>query len=351
MKKNILAIAIASAVAAPVAMADAPTVYGQFNVAIDSTSIDKHDTYNLDTDTPGTADSASAMDVVNRNSRVGVKGSSDLGNGLKAVYQLETTVNVPNGGDKKSSFGGARNTFVGVAGGFGTVVMGRHDSPLRMIQPSDGFADSAYAGNNTSNFNGNLSGEDRLDEVVAYLSPDFNGIKFAVALSGQKGLEGTNDAGVADDQALTNGTSMNVTYGSKKSGIFAAVGQTTAVGGDYSVTRATVQYNEAGLLASFMYNQEKDVGNSMTIGAAYKMGALTPRAKMSMITYDKNFTDESATNMAIGVDYALGKTTRVYAEYAALGENSLYTTVAANGDEILRNASRSAMSVGLFHKF
>ena len=341
MKKNILAIAIASAVAAPVAMADAPTVYGQFNVAIDNISPDGGD---------------STMDVVNRNSRVGVKGSEDLGNGLKAVYQLETTVNVPNGGES-GSFGGARNTFVGVAGGFGTVVMGRHDSPLRMIQPSDGFADSAYAGNNTKRFNGNLDGEDRLDEVVAYLSPDFNGIKFAVAISGQTNLAAADTTTSREAQSLTNATSMNVTYGSKKSGIFAAVGITTTgesstggagtVADPYTVgeergdiTRATVQYNEGGILASFMYNGQADVGSAMTLGGAYNMGALTPKAKLSMMSFDVG-AEDSATNMAVGVDYALGKKTRAYAEFASLSE----------GWNKGNGAATTAMSVGLFHKF
>ena len=363
MKKNILAIAIASAVAAPVAMADAPTVYGQFNVAIDNISVDG---------------GASSMDVVNRNSRVGVKGSEDLGNGLKAVYQLETTVNVPDGGSN-GSFGGARNTFVGVAGGFGTIVMGRHDSPLRMIQPSDGFADNWAAGNNRSNFNGGLAGEDRLDEVVAYLSPDFNGIKFAAALTGQNNL-----AAYGDDQALTNAMSFNLTYGSKKSGIFAAVGMTTtgesqaggtapvaadagidvsdaqdgsvivgaspavaaASGERGDITRATVQYKEGGILASFMYNGQADVGNSMTLAGAYKMGALTPRAKVAMVTYDNKDAngDDSAMNMAVGVDYALGKKTRVYAEYASLAEGTRTSTGGSR-------SATTAMSVGLFHKF
>ena len=319
MKKNILAIAIASAVAAPVAMADAPTVYGQFNVAIDSVSVDG-----------GT----SGMNVVNRNSRVGVKGSEDLGNGMKAVYQLETTVNVPNGATAGGSFGGARNTFVGVAGGFGTVVMGRHDSPLRMIQPKDGFADNANAGNNTSRFNGGLAGEDRVDEVVAYLGT-FGDISVAAALVGQNGLAG------AEDPSLTHTNSFSVAYGSKSKPLYAAVAMTGETdSGRGAITRATVQYNQAGLLASFMYNAQDSVGSSMTLGGAYKMGTLTPRAKLSMVSYDAAGADDSM-NMAVGVDYSLGKKTRVYAEYASLDENN-----ASTGG----NAT-TAMSVGLFHKF
>ena len=224
MKKNILAIAIASAVAAPVAFADAPTVYGQMNIAIDSVSVDG-----------GTND----MDVVSRNSRVGVKGSEDLGNGLKAVYQYEIQMDPVN----KAGNWDMRNSFVGIGGGFGTIVMGRHDSPLRMIQPTDGFADAAATGNNTSAFNGNLKGEDRFDEVIAYLSPSFNGISFAVAATGQNDL---NEA--ADDESVANGPSMSLSYGPKSKGIYAAAAVTAASADAVNDrTRATVQYNEAGL--------------------------------------------------------------------------------------------------------
>ena len=336
MKKNILAIAIASAVAAPVAMADAPKVYGQMNLAIDNIT-DK------------------GMNVVHRNSRVGVKGSEDLGNGLKAVYQAEGTIgngaNFNGAANTANNFGFDRNTFAGLAGGFGTVVMGRHDTPLRMIQPSDGFADSAVAGNNTSRFNGfadttgagNASGEDRLNNVLAYLSPNFNGISFAVA--------GVSVPAQNKDATITNALSYTVAYGTKKSGIYVAAGMTTVDKkvDERSNMRVTAQYNEGGLLASFMYNdidRKADAqvkGNSMTAGVAYKMGAITPRAKVAMISYS-NGTDKSSQSMAVGADYALGKTTRVYAEFASVDKNNRANNWSAGKDV-------TAMSVGFFHKF
>ncbi|MBE0494754.1 MAG: porin, partial [Thiomicrospira sp.] len=325
---NILAIAIASAVAAPVAMADAPTVYGQFHVAIESY------------DQAGTT----GMDVESRNSRIGIKGSEDLGNGLKAIYQYELGVSPTVMGDNFSQDTGQygiRNSFVGLSGGFGTVLMGRHDTPLRMIQPSDGFNDSRFAGNNTSNFNGRLAGEDRLNEVIAYMSPDFNGIKLMAAVVGQDNL-----VELGDDQSITNAMSVAVTYGSKRSGIYAAVAMTTGDSQNNGTTtsdfndrtRATVQYKEAGLTASFMYNDEADKGTSMTLGVAYKMGKITPRAKVASVSYDAAGSDD-AMNMAAGVDYALGKNTRVYAEYASIDKNNE------------RLPDTTAMSVGLFHKF
>ncbi|MDX1353157.1 MAG: porin, partial [Thiomicrorhabdus sp.] len=120
MKKNIIALAVASAIAAPVAMADAPVVYGQINVAIDSVKDE-------------------GMRTTDRDSRLGVKGSEDLGNGLKAIYKMEFGVSIDDDANKGTLTN--RNQYVGLSGGFGTILMGRHDTPTKMIQAKDLFND------------------------------------------------------------------------------------------------------------------------------------------------------------------------------------------------------------------
>lgn len=373
MKKNILAIAIASAVATPVAFANAPTVYGQFNMAID--------VLNANTAAAGWT-STEGHNVHHRNSRVGIKGSEDLGNGLKAIYQAEGTINMNGGG-----FEFDRNTFAGIAGSFGTVVMGRHDTPLRMIQPNDGFADSQYAGNNTSNFNGirgnrlnagnppgaNRSGEDRLNNVLAYISPSFNGIQFAVA--GATVMSG--NATGATKSAIDNAYSGSLSYGSKSDGIYAAVAgtvtQNTSSGAhdQNTNTRATLQWNKSGLLLNAMYNNlevksnaaglapansYRDSGSSFTFGAAYKMGAFTPRAKVAMISYKERAgvtgttdTKKDSMSYALGLDYALGKKTTTYVEYAQLDKwnRAVNATKVNNGN----GTDLGVFSVGFLHKF
>ncbi|AEG30869.1 porin [Thiomicrospira cyclica] len=350
MKKNILAVAIAGAMAVPFAAnASAPTLYGQMNIAVDSVT-----------------DNGSA--VVNRNSRLGVKGSEDVGNGLKVVYQFETTL-VANGGDN-GGFGGQRNTFVGVAGGFGTVIAGRHDTPLRMIQPNDRFNDSAYLGNNTGRFGGlnlggdaNFSGEDRVDNVVVYISPNINGFQVSLA--------GITDAEEPKNQALGNGYSASLSYGSKRNGLYAAIGLTQATKDLYAAgenidqqnTRAVVQYSDAGLVVSAMYNgvntkkveidgERSDLGNhsNIVLGAAYTMGDFTPRAKVAFVSYDdiviedEKFKTKDATNYTIGLDYALGKKTRTFVEYGVLDKNSL-SGVRVN------DKSTDVFTVGIAHSF
>jgi predicted porin len=113
--------------------------------------------------------------------RVGVKGSEDLGNGLKAIYQIELGVsmsdsaNTPVSGNEQITM---RNTFVGLAGGWGTFLLGRHDTPLKISTgPLDLFADTLADYNNTVGFQ-----DLRADNVIAYISPSFSGFTFAGAV-------------------------------------------------------------------------------------------------------------------------------------------------------------------------
>ena len=113
--------------------------------------------------------------------RLGVKGSEDLGNGLKAIYQIELGFSISdsnNNGAVNNEAITMRNTFVGLAGNFGTVLMGRHDTPLKISTgPLDLFADTLADNNNTVGFQ-----DLRVDNAVAYISPSFSGFQFAGAV-------------------------------------------------------------------------------------------------------------------------------------------------------------------------
>jgi predicted porin len=123
-----------------------------------------------------------------RANRVGVKGSEDLGNGLKAIYQVEfgvqladTNANVASGGDNVTM----RNSFVGLAGGFGTFLVGRHDTPFKISTGKlDLFTDTMADYNGTVGFDDN-----RTDNTVAYISPSWSGFSFAAAAVAPGGTE------------------------------------------------------------------------------------------------------------------------------------------------------------------
>ena len=148
--KKVLSLAIAAALVAPAAaMADA-TIFGKAHFIVE----------NVDDNTNLKADSSEVGDVWgvdSIHSRIGVKGSEDLGDGLKALYHFEFRVLNDAGTGL-----GDRNQFVGLAGGFGTVLLGRHDTPLKMSQGKfDQFGDLP-----NGDITAVMPGEDRLDNVI-----------------------------------------------------------------------------------------------------------------------------------------------------------------------------------------
>ena len=133
-----------------------------------------------------TGQTASPLDTIpqaqGRANRIGVKGSEDLGNGLKAIYQVEFGVNfssqdnnIPSGNNGGVSI---RNSFVGLAGNWGTFLVGRHDTPLKISTGKlDLFADTM------ADYNGTVGFQDlRVDNAIAYISPSFGGFSLAGAL-------------------------------------------------------------------------------------------------------------------------------------------------------------------------
>jgi len=351
MKKNIIALAIASAVAAPVAMADAPVVYGQVNMALEQ----------FDVDTAGAkVKSKSGTQVNNVASRLGVKGSEDLGNGLKAIYKIEFGLNIDNTKDSVGSTQALsnRNQFVGLAGGFGTVLMGRHDTPTKMIQAkdlfNDGVADNGPMAGGLGAFGTATKGkgmENRVSNVLAYVSPSFSGVKLIAALVPKE-----TGGSAVDESTLTDVYSVALTYGSAKKGLYLAAGMdsaseefrtVTGTGGDATQSRLVAQYATGNLVANAMYqdfggkalNGSNKKGTNTQANIGYKMGKFMPKAKISVVDRDVSALEDS-TNYALGLDYALGKKTTGYVTYTSI-ENDL----GAKKDDT------SVVSVGLLHKF
>jgi predicted porin len=202
MNKKLVTLAVAAALAAPaVASADA-VLYGKLNVGIsymnqdngfqgwglsDNRAMRGWDQTIFDLD--GWANYS--MTVRNPfittpqgpSNRLGVKGSEDLGNGLKAIYQIELGFSLSDSNNSAANLTGSetitmRNTFVGLSGNFGTVLAGRHDTPLKISTgPLDLFADTMADYNNTVGFQ-----DLRADNAIAYISPSFSGFQVAAAV-------------------------------------------------------------------------------------------------------------------------------------------------------------------------
>ena len=132
MKMKLIALAVAGATFAPVVMAQSAnpvTLYGTLNVDLESVKA---------VGAAGTGANAGSRNRVSTNSaNFGIRGTEDLGAGLKAFFQIESGVPFDVGGGTLAS----RNSAVGLTGGAGGVLLGNWDTPYKTIT---GDADAVY---------------------------------------------------------------------------------------------------------------------------------------------------------------------------------------------------------------
>jgi len=191
MKKSILALAVAAALATPLAAQADTILYGSARV-----SVDYNDEDNLANKFKGDG----YWDVVNNDSRLGVLGSEDLGGGLSAIYQYEFGVDVTEGGNFESN----RPKFVGLKGGFGSITLGTQETPYYQVagitdifNSSKTFGPTAWLGGSFNGYKLNPSFSERdassltrLDNTVLYTTPDLNGFSASAMLSMSNSLTG-----------------------------------------------------------------------------------------------------------------------------------------------------------------
>ncbi len=193
MNKKLIALAVAAATVAPVAMAQTAnpvTLYGRVYVMFENVKADG-----------GTAAPVSSRNRVNNNgaSLLGVRGTEDLGGGLKAFFQLETEFRP----DQSDTTFGNRNSGVGLQGDFGSVLLGRWDLPFKLAAAKyDVFGDTTLAGyTSVMSDRGQFSRRDQ--NVAQYWSPNFSGFQGRLSYTANEGKTATANPVI---------TSMNLTY-------------------------------------------------------------------------------------------------------------------------------------------
>lgn len=161
MKKHLIAAAVAATVAIPAAAQ--VTVYGRIDASIEQNNTGTTD---LTAQTSGDYRGSSAL---------GFRGSEDLGGGRKASFALEGDLNVQNGAGDGTGGGLTfdRQSWIGIAGSFGSVKVGRTSDAVDSINTAHtqgyGLFDTAAE----------VAGG-KLPAMVRYDSPAFNGVKLTV---------------------------------------------------------------------------------------------------------------------------------------------------------------------------
>ena len=229
MKKSLIALAILAATTGAAMAQSNVTIYGRIDTSFGADKLNGVNTTRLYSGNLTT-------------SRLGFRGTEDLGGGLKAIFGLEGTV----GADTGAFSGFDRQSIVGLSGGFGTVKLGRHDTSfddIRDISVSSNLWDSEFSPTKIAYTAGVADYSSRASNQVRYESPSFGG--FSVGVS--HGLD--EDATVKADT-----TSYNLRY--RSGPLDVGIGfqdqkannrEYTALSGayDFGVARLSAGYNRA----------------------------------------------------------------------------------------------------------
>lgn len=200
MKKTLAALAVLGAFAGTAAAADV-TLYGVVDTGLAYT-------YNDTTDDPK-EETFGMMSGYNAGSRFGLKGTEDLGNGLKVGFKLENGFNSDDGSLKYEDRLFGREASLSLTSEFGTLSFGR----MGGVASSAGTYDIVYATADAFDGGDNdilgLQISSRYDNMLTYQTPKFAGVQGTVqysfkqnSVSGE-GTEGTSKADRYASLALT----------------------------------------------------------------------------------------------------------------------------------------------------
>lgn len=359
MKKNLIAIAAgALIIAAPsVSLAADTKVYGRFNVGLESQK-----------DEIGIGKGKDTQFVVqdqNNSSRLGFKGEEDLGvGGLTAIYQLE--YGIDPWGSEGSTFS-ARNIFVGLKGGFGTVRLGKFDTPMKDAGAKVDLFNDESIGDITSL----LRGEERVNDIIQYTTPTIaNALSFNLAIVPGQSRVAADDLNDVEDGLFdtfyvsavyaTKMVDFQLAYASneRKSSL---VLDGASVGID--IIRAAVQVKpikelELGLLYQIASGIDQDNGPTSTVNASdneetsivasvgYSIGSGKIKGQYGQTDGDR--TDNKRTMFGLGYDHKVSKSLTAQVYYISYDQDRV---TSGTPPVTLNDQKTTSAGVGLVYSF
>ena len=394
MKKSLLALAALGAFAGVAHAQSSVTLYGivdeGFN--INTNAGGKH-LYNLSSG-------------VLQGSRWGLRGTEDLGGGLKAIFVLENGFDTNTGKLGQGGLLFGRQAFVGLSSNYGSITLGRqYDSAVDYVGPLEvGDQWGGYITAHPGDLD-NLNNDYRVNNSIKFTSNNYNGLTFGglYSLGGIAGQTGRNQiwsggVGYSNGPLVLGAGYLNVhnpnasfwgnqpnavaapgnnigstsLTGVQKNPIIAGFAsahtyQVAGAGGAYTIGAATV-----GL--TYSYIQFSSLGTDFVTAPAYKGSAtfnngevnfkyqLTPALVLG-VAYDytrlASFNGHGGANYnqgAAGADYFLSKRTDIYLvgvyQHASGTDSTGQTAVASiNGLTPSNSNNQTTVRVGIRHKF
>lgn len=334
---NFKTMAALLAAALPLAAsAQSVAVYGQLDAAL------AHE----DANAPGVP-SRTAIHAGQVSSRIGFRGTEDLGGGLKALFNVEAGYGIDTGMGDSALFG--RRAVVGLEGNFGMVTIGREYTPIDNISGATHILGQGFYGSNLNAFaNGKMTR--RISNSINYKSKPVAGLRFSAAI----GL-GETPTGPSQDFKT-----VSVEYQQGK--LFAGIGYATrdrlASGNDREMILGAA-YSSGALefKGNYMVGDPTGPGNRYTqanLGAAMAFGAGKLYGNLQQ---SKLQNGARGNGYALSYAYSLSKRTNVYTSYGTTINNDRATfSLAAAGSTLTPpahalGADPVAYAAGVRHTF
>jgi len=408
-RPSVLAAAVCGLLAASGAIAQSSNVqlYGRANLGVDNYAADgaRDATATGANCTAGIAgctagsdiNRGSRMRVFDNSSRVGLRGTEDLGNGLKAIFQIETGVNVDNGsntgqggqGNGSTGFWASRDSYVGLDSNWGRLTFGRQS-----IYYSNGvnaqFA-SNYINTEVPWTDGRAFGRVRVpasrqSNVVMYTTPTFAGLNGSLYYS-PNAQEAVQTSSTSDTDGNIWGATARGTWGPVYGQLdyVSNQGNNPAGGGvrsDQSAWKLGASWGympgaRIGLIGTLAYDNQAlglTAGDKVdqwgwTINWEHTFGNFQVLAQYGQLgnlkSCDSDATpgnvscgDSGARAYMAGLRYFMSKRTWVYASYNGTSNksnqfadytNAGYTSV--NGAPFPYGADPRVWALGILHNF
>lgn len=320
MKKSLLVLALAGAMAAPAVMAQSSvTIYGRLNLSVERISADGAPT---------------VTNFVDNASRLGFKGVEDLGGGLKAGFQIEHGFDVQNGVADSTFWGRQSEVFLG--GSFGTLRLGSFISEAYFATADYISMHNHDTGTSSDVFYYDVRGFGQSNKV-GYISPDLGGLVVHAAVNaGQdSGEERTFELAAFYDAGPLH------------------------LGAGFQKRDDTTQFALRGLyeLGAFTlgayYQNVSDAPlagdrDSWRLSGMYTMGASEFHLNYGQADDFSNVANSDVVQWTAAYNYNLSKRTKVYVFYSQIAKDSNPTLV---NNSSFYGGNREYVAAGIRHNF
>lgn len=321
MKQKVLAITIASLSGAAFAQSNV-TIYGVADATFDVINVSGGSAA-LSGNTPN------FTRVSTNGSRLGFKGTENLGNGLTALFQFESNANFDSGG----ALGTSRDSFVGLSGNFGKVILGNLSTSTRAFSAlldvnngNDGIGTNyallgklggalANAGTGVPAVGAAASRsatsaslfDTRFSNAIAYTTPSFSGLQVTATY-----MANENKTDTASAKTNASGYDLGLRYnnGPVMAGLtYADISSKNDVAGS--------AYG-SGALKTYLGSDQKL--KEFRLGGMYNFGVATLRALYARTKADGSLNDVKQTVWGIGGTYHVTTNGKLTAQYYHAGD-------------------------------